>query len=455
MLHGIGYHGECETSAGIHVQTADPFKIRTGATMPRFRHSLLFLAMLGLLSACDKASDTPYQANTTTAASESAGPTDRQDEAAVAEQAEETAARLAEAGEPTANPGTADLPFEVAEITRFDAPWAMTFLPDGRLLVTEMAGALRLHDLTDNSTGSIRGVPEVELVSQGGLGDVILHPDFASNQMIYLSYVEADDSGRGAAVARAHLVLDDEGGGALEDLQVIWRQVPKMSGGGHFGYRLLFDDAGKLWISSSERQEFDPAQDMNGNLGKIIRLNDDGSLPEDNPFVDQGEVAAQIWSLGHRNILGMAFDAQGRLWAHEMGPKGGDELNLIIKGENYGYPLVSNGEHYDGTPIPDHDTRPEFRAPLITWTPVISPAGLVIYDGELFPDWQGNAFIGGLSSRSLVRVALEDESAREAGRYDMQRRIREVEQGPDGALWLLEDGMRGGNGALLRLTPRT
>lgn len=423
--------------------------------MPRFRHSLLFLAMLGLLSACDKASDTPDQANTTAAASESAGPTDRQDEAAVAEQAEETAARLAEAGEPTANPGTADLPFEVAEITRFDAPWAMTFLPDGRLLVTEMAGALHLHDLTDNSTGSISGVPEVELVSQGGLGDVILHPDFASNQMIYLSYVEADDSGRGAAVARARLLLDDEGGGALEDLQVIWRQVPKMSGGGHFGYRLLFDDAGKLWISSSERQEFDPAQDMNSNLGKIIRLNDDGSLPEDNPFVDQGEVAAQIWSLGHRNILGMAFDAQGRLWAHEMGPKDGDELNLIIKGENYGYPLVSNGEHYDGTPIPDHDTRPEFRAPLITWTPVISPAGLVIYDGELFPDWQGNAFIGGLSSRSLVRVALEDESAREAGRYDMQRRIREVEQGPDGALWLLEDGMRGGNGALLRLTPRT
>ncbi|MGN5519417.1 PQQ-dependent sugar dehydrogenase [Halopseudomonas sp. Lyrl_26] len=423
--------------------------------MPRFRHSLLFLAMLGLLSACDKASDTPYQANTTTAASESAGPTDRQDEAAVAEQAEETAARLAAAGEPTANPGAADLPFEVAEITRFDAPWAMTFLPDGRLLVTEMAGALRLHDLTANSTGSISGVPEVELVSQGGLGDVILHPDFASNQMIYLSYVEADDSGRGAAVARARLVLDDDGGGALEDLQVIWRQVPKMRGGGHFGYRLLFDDAGKLWISSSERQEFDPAQDMNSNLGKIIRLNDDGSLPEDNPFVDQGEVAAQIWSLGHRNILGMAFDAQGRLWAHEMGPKDGDELNLIIKGENYGYPLVSNGEHYDGTPIPDHDTRPEFRAPLITWTPVISPAGLVIYDGELFPDWQGNAFIGGLSSRSLVRVALEDESAREAGRYDMQRRIREVEQGPDGALWLLEDGMRGGNGALLRVTPRT
>src|SRR5690606_14259088 len=195
MLHGIGYHGDCATSAGIQIQIAAPFTIRTGATMPRFRHSLLFLAMLGLLSPCDKASDTPDQASTTTAASESAGPTERQDEAAVAEQAEETAARLAAAGEPTAHPGAADLPLEVAETTRFDAPWAMTLPPDGRLLVTEMAGALRLHDLADNSTGSIRGVPEVVLVSQGGLGDVILHPDFASNQMIYLSYVEAEVSG--------------------------------------------------------------------------------------------------------------------------------------------------------------------------------------------------------------------------------------------------------------------
>lgn len=410
--------------------------------MRYFHHSLLLLATLWLPAGCD-------------GASEPAPTGGRQDEVSVAEQAEETAAELAEAGETTANPGTSVLPFEVREVARFEAPWAMTFLPDGRLLVTEMAGALRLHDLTSNSSGNISGVPNVELVAQGGLGDVALHPDFIENQLVYLSYVEAEDGLLGAAVLRARLVFDDQGGGSLMEPQVIWRQVPKMRGGGHFGYRLLFDDAGKLWISSSERQEFDPAQDMNSNLGKIIRLNDDGSLPEDNPFVDQGEVAAQIWSLGHRNILGMAFDTRGRLWAHEMGPKDGDELNLIIKGENYGYPLVSNGEQYDGTPIPDHDTRPEFRAPLITWTPVISPAGLVIYDGELFPDWQGNAFIGGLSSRSLVRVALEDESAREAGRYDMQRRIREVEQGPDGALWLLEDGMRGGNGALLRLTPRT
>tara|TARA_R110002020_G_scaffold165700_2_gene353346 strand:- start:31277 stop:32233 length:957 start_codon:yes stop_codon:yes gene_type:complete len=317
-----------------------------------------------------------------------------------------------------------------------------------------MAGNLRLHDLEAGETGSIEGVPEVVHAGQGGLGDVLLHPQFDDNQQIYLSYVEAGDGGSGAAVAKARLVLDDEGGGELEDLEVIWRQTPKMSGNGHFGQRLAFDDDGMLWISSSERQEFDPAQDMTGNLGKIVRLNDDGSAPEDNPFTDQGEVAAQVWSLGHRNILGMAFDADGRLWAHEMGPKNGDELNLIEKGANYGYPLVSNGEHYDGRPIPDHDTRPEFNAPVITWTPVISPAGFIIYDGELFPDWKGSGFIGGLSSQSLVRVEFDGESAQEAERFDLQRRVREVEQGPDGAIWLLEDGMREGNGTLLKLTPQ-
>lgn len=361
---------------------------------------------------------------------------------------------MAEADQDEAGPTDSGMPFSLTEVTTFDAPWAMTFLPDGRLLVTEMAGNLRLHDLEAGETGSIEGVPEVVHAGQGGLGDVLLHPQFDDNQQIYLSYVEAGDGGSGAAVAKARLVLDDEGGGELEDLEVIWRQTPKMSGNGHFGQRLAFDDEGMLWISSSERQEFDPAQDMTGNLGKIVRLNDDGSAPEDNPFTDQGEVAAQVWSLGHRNILGMAFDADGRLWTHEMGPKNGDELNLIEKGANYGYPLVSNGEHYDGRPIPDHDTRPEFNAPAITWTPVISPAGFIIYDGELFPDWKGSGFIGGLSSQSLVRVQFDGESAQEAERFDLQRRVREVEQGPDGAIWLLEDGMREGNGTLLKLTPQ-
>ena len=343
--------------------------------------------------------------------------------------------------------------FTVTEVARFKAPWAMTFLPDGRLLVTEMAGALRLFDPTSGATGDVEGVPAVAHGGQGGLGDVVLHPRFADNGLVYLSYSEPGAAGTaGAAVARARLVTQGDGG-RVEQLQVIWRQQPKVSGQGHFGQRIAFDADGKLWITSSERQKFDPAQDMGGNLGKIVRLEDDGGVPADNPFADQGGTAAQVWSLGHRNMLGLAFDGQGRLWVHEMGPKGGDELNLVERGANYGYPLVSNGDHYDGRPIPDHDTRPEFRAPAVTWNPVISPAGFVIYDGARFPAWRGSGLIGGLSSKALVRVAFDGTAAREAERFDMGRRIREVEQGPDGAVWLLEDGMRDGKGWLLRLDP--
>lgn len=417
--------------------------------MVPFRHSLIFLATLGLLTACDNSSSpgSPEQPPTPTT---EVPATPAETSSTTAESAETMVSSDQDQGEPTASAA----PFSVTEVAQFDSPWAMTFLPDGRLLVTEMAGNLRLHDLGTGETGSIGGVPDVVHAGQGGLGGVLLHPQFRENQQVYISYVEAGEGGTGAAVALARLVLDENGDGELEDLQVIWRQTPKMSGDGHFGKRLAFDNDGMLWISSSERQAFDPAQDMTGNLGKMIRLNADGSVPEDNPFADQGEVAAQVWSLGHRNILGLAFDADGRLWAHEMGPRGGDELNLIERGANYGYPIVSNGVHYDGRPIPDHDTRPEFKAPAISWTPAISPAGFIIYDGELFPQWQGSGFIGGLTSLGLVRVEFEGESAREAERFDLQRRIREVEQGPDGAIWLLEDGRRGGNGALLKLTPR-
>lgn len=415
--------------------------------MIAFRYSILFLALLGLLAACDNSSDPANQAADTPPAATGSDP------AQAASPAPDTVTADS-GGEELADEQTAtDLPFRVSEVSRFDAPWAMTFLPDGRALITEMAGTLRLYDPANDRTGTISGVPEVAHAGQGGLGDVLLHPQFGDNQYLYLSYVEQGDGGTGAAVARARLMLDDQGGGTLEDLQVIWRQTPKLGGNGHFGHRLAFDRDGMLWVSSSERQAFEPAQDMGSNLGKIVRLKDDGSVPDDNPFVDQGDVAAQVWTLGHRNILGMAFDGEGRLWAHEMGPKGGDELNLIVRGENYGYPLVSNGNHYDDTPIPDHHTRPEFRAPVLTWTPVISPAGFIIYDGELFPDWKGSGFIGGLSSLSLVRVGFDGDTAREAERFDMRRRIREVEQGPDGAIWLLEDGTRGGDGALLRLSP--
>lgn len=350
-------------------------------------------------------------------------------------------------------PAVADRPFEAVEVARFDEPWAMTFLPDGRLLVTEKAGRLWVQDVATGKRTRIGRVPEVVHAGQGGFADVVLHPRFSSNGWVYLSYAEAGDGNTsGAAVARAKLDLE---GNELEDLQVLWRQVPKVAGNGHYGHRIAFDADGMLWITSSERQKFDPAQDMASNLGKIVRLRDDGSVPDGNPFTGQGDVAAQVWSLGHRNMLGIDFDRDGRLWVHEMGPKGGDELNLIEKGANYGYPIVSNGDHYDGRPIPDHDTQPQYRAPVITWTPVISPAGFVIYDGDRYPGWNGSGLIGGLSSQSLVRVAFDGTSAREAERFDMGTRIREVEQGPDGTIWLLEDGGKGAQGRLYRLDPRS
>lgn len=342
-----------------------------------------------------------------------------------------------------------DYPFRVETVATLSEPWAMAVLPDAGLLVTEKPGRLLIVGM-DGETREVSGVPEVAYGGQGGLGDVVLHPDFEEERWIYLSYAEQGDGNkRGAAVAKARLAPVDDGV-ELQDLEVIWRQVPKVSGRGHYGHRLLFSDDDYLFISSGDRQKFDPAQDMASNMGKIVRLHDDGSIPADNPFANQGGVAAEVWSLGHRNPLGIAFDPEGRLWNTEMGPSGGDELNLVVRGENYGYPLVSNGRHYNGNDIPDHDTRPEFVAPQAWWTPVISPGGLMIYSGDLFPDWYGQAFIPGLSSQALVRVELGENHAREVERYDMNRRIRAVQQGMDGEIWVLEDGR---NGRLLRLTP--
>ena len=343
-------------------------------------------------------------------------------------------------------------PFKVQALQTFRHPWAMAVLPDNRLLVTEKSGKLWWADPKTGQKQAITGVPALVDAGQGGLGDVVLHPDFARNQWIYLSYVEAGEAHtQGAAVARARLQMDELGGGRLSEVTVVWRQTPKVTGDGHYGHRLLFDRDGMLWISSSERQKFTPAQDMGSNLGKIVRLHDDGRVPEDNPFANQGGVAAQVWSLGHRNVLGMAFDEQGRLWANEMGPKGGDELNLIEKGGNYGYPIVSNGDHYSGRVIPDHNTRPEFIAPKISWTPVISPSSVLFYQGKQFPAWQGQLLMGGLSSKALVRVAINGDQAEEVGRYDMGERIRAVAQGRNGEVWLLEDGRAG---RLLQLQPQ-
>ena len=238
----------------------------------------------------------------------------------------------------------------------------------------------------------------------------------------------------------------------LKDVKVIWRQAPKVQGRGHYGHRLALSPDGKyLFIASGERQKFDPAQDMNSNLGKILRIFPDGTVPKDNPFYDAtNPVKSQIWSLGHRNPLGLTFDDKGQLWNQEMGPRHGDELNLIKRGANYGYPKVSNGSHYDGRDIPDHAPGDGFEAPKAFWVPAISPGGLMFYNADLFPKWKGSLFIGGLGGEALVRVKVNGENVEKADHWPMGARIREVEQGPDGAVWLLEDGEKG---RLLKLTP--
>ena len=353
--------------------------------------------------------------------------------------------------------------FLIEEVASFDQPWSMAFLPDGNFLVTEKPGKMFLMNQAGETLSEISGVPEVAYGGQGGLGDVAIHPDFNENKTVYVSFAEeGENDTRGAVVIKATLDLTEEGG-ALTNLEYIWRQVPKVTGRGHYAHRMAFSEDGYLFISSGDRQKFDPAQDMTSNMGKIIRLNDDGSIPTDNPFYNDGGVAAEVWSLGHRNPLGIDFDADGKLWNIEMGPRGGDELNLVLKGEDYGYPTVSNGIHYNGSNIPNHDTRPEFEEPKEWWgdgysIPVISPSSFVIYQGDLFYDWQGSGFISGLSSESLIRVQFDGDSAKEIERFDMGRRIRSVEEGPDGALWLLEDYPRRqdtSKGRLLRLTPHS
>jgi glucose/arabinose dehydrogenase len=358
--------------------------------------------------------------------------------------------------------GTSGSQIELTELAQFDGAWAMTFLPDGRLLVTEQSGSVWLVSRDGEKLGKIANLPEITERGQGGLGDIIIDPNFASNRLIYLSYVERDENDNdlsGAVVDRATLTLSARGG-ALVDRERIWDQSPKMTGNGHYAHRMAFspetakDGGGYLYITSGDRQKFTPAQNMDMNLGKVVRINSDGSIPSDNPFASQSGVTAQIWTLGHRNPLGIDFDADGRLWVHEMGPRDGDELNNITRSANYGYPVVSNGKHYSGVEIPDHDANPVFKAPAEYWVPAISPAGFTIYDGTRFSEWTGDGFIGGLSSQALIRVEFEDGNrgpkAKEAERFEWGKRIREVETGLDGAIYVLEDN----DGRLLRITPK-
>ena len=359
----------------------------------------------------------------------------------------------------------------IERLATLEFPWAIAALPDERLLVTEKPGRLRIF-ADGKLSEPLPGVPMVAYRAsaqseQGGLLDVAVDPDFAQNSLIYLSYSEEapqsspqpntpdhrfgnnldlkDSRLMGGVVTRARL-----NGNRLVDSQTIWKQDPKTIARGHFGHRLVFGRDGMLFITSGERMRFDPAQSLSSNLGKVVRINRDGSVPKDNPFVGKPGTRGDIWSLGHRNMLAAAVHpATGQLWVAEMGPLGGDELNLIERGVNYGWPVVSNGDNYDKSPIPDHHTRSEFKAPIRTWTPVISPSGALFYDGGLFP-WRGSLILGGLSSKALIRLMLDGTKVTAEERIDIQRRVRDVLQARDGALLIVTDDRAG---ELLRLTP--
>jgi aldose sugar dehydrogenase len=325
-----------------------------------------------------------------------------------------------------------------------DHPWGLAFLPDKRILVTERAGRLRIVSPEGKLSEPVKGVPKVWAKGQGGLLGIALDPDFASNQLVYFAYSESGNGGVGTAVSRGK--LSDT---SLDDVQVIFRQQPKVSGPNHFGGRVVFTPDKKLFVTLGDRFKFDPAQDLGSHLGKIVRINSDGSVPEDNPFIGQKEAQPEIWSYGHRNVQGAAIHPEtGKLWENEFGPLGGDELNIPAAGANYGWPVVSWGDNYDGSKIPDPPTHPEFADAIRHWTPVISPSGMTFYTQDGIPAWKGNLLIGGLSSAAIVRLALDGETVKAEERIPMGARIRDVVQGPDGVYALTDEG----DGKILRLT---
>jgi glucose/arabinose dehydrogenase len=375
----------------------------------------------------------------------------------------------------------ATLPFVMTSVATFDKPWRLAFLPDGRMLITEKPGAIWLVTQKGAKT-PVANPPEVLAAGQGGLLGIYLSPRYATDHSVYITYSEPGDGGSSLALARAKLALTP-GGASLEGLKVIWRDGERGKGG-QFGAQIAFSPDGKyLFLTVGERQRMTPAQDPNQPLGKILRLTLDGKPAPGNPmagktgaptvpvidppadtekaktapvvrtyaFPGPNLTPAETWTTGHRTPYGLAFAPDGRLWEIEHGPKGGDELNLIEPGKNYGWPLVSYATNYNGVPIPSPDTRPDLTKPLLYWTPVIAPGNLVFYNGAMFPAWKGSALTGGLKSESLNRIVISGATAKPAERWDVGHRIRDVEVGPDGALWMLEDASPGG---LFRVTPK-
>jgi len=375
----------------------------------------------------------------------------------------------------------ASLPFTMTQVATFNLPWRIAFLPDGRMLLTEKPGAVWLVTQQGAKT-QVSNVPAVLHQGQGGLLGIFLSPKYATDHNVYLTYSEPGDGGSSLALARAKLSIGDNTA-SLDGLEVLWRQMPKGKGG-QFGAQIAFSPDGQyLFLTVGERQRMTPAQDPDQELGKILRLTLDGKPAPANPMAGKTgaasvplidppsdtEVAktapvlstytfsgpnltpAETWTSGHRTPYGLAFAPDGRLWEVEHGPRGGDELNLIEPGKNYGWPLVSYAVNYNGVPIPSPDTRPDLTKPVIYWTPVIAPGSLTFYNGTMFPEWKGSALIGGMGSMTLNRITFDGKGgAKTAERWSVGHRIRDVEVAPDGAVWMLEDSTTGG---LFRVTP--
>ena len=360
--------------------------------------------------------------------------------------------RPAFAGQTRAPAVRVSVPVETTVVARgLERPWAVEVLPDGRMLVTEKAGRLRLVARDGTIGAPIGGLPAVDARDQGGLLDVALAPDFVTSGRIWWSYAERREDGRtNTAVAMG---VWRDGQPSLSDVRVVWRQEPAWNSTKHYGSRIVFSNDGHVFITTGERSGTDSrplAQELNAELGKVIRLNVDGSVDRENPFTSVVGAQPEIWSYGHRNLQSAALDAQGRLWTVEHGPRGGDELNMPQAGRNYGWPVITYGEEYNGSPVGEGQTaRQGMEQPVYYWDPVIAPSGMVIYSGSLAPAWRGNVFIGGLRTDGLVRLVLENDRVAGEERIPLGARTRDVTQGPDGALYAALD-----TGDIVRIAPR-
>ncbi|MBA2350997.1 MAG: PQQ-dependent sugar dehydrogenase [Pseudomonadota bacterium] len=349
-------------------------------------------------------------------------------------------------------PKSVDAPVRTTVVAKgLEHPWGLAFLPDGRMLVTERPGLLRIVDKKGKLSEPLEGVPKVLARGQGGLLDVAVSPQFASDRLVYLSYSEPGNGGAGTAVARGTLAQD---GGSLENLKVIWRQVPKVNSPNHWGSRLVFAPDGTLFVTTGDRfTHRDKVQDLSTTIGKVVRINADGSAPKDNPFSGREGARPEIWSYGHRNAQAAALHPQtGQLWTIEHGARGGDELNHPEAGKNYGWPVITYGIDYSGQKIGEGAGKAGMEQPVYWWDPVIAPSGAVFYTGDAFPNWKGDLFIGSLKPGALVRLDLENGRVAGEERYlgKLGERIRDVRQGPDGLLYLLTDS---DDGQVLRVEP--